>query len=72
MLGVLCVLEAEDIPGILDHHMLEPAAGAEAGDFVVPGIANRPQRFLHVFIGTTRRDLYARIMFKELMADVCG
>jgi hypothetical protein len=44
LFGVMSVGEAEHVAGVLEHHVLESAAGAEERDIAHTGVADRGER----------------------------
>src|SRR5438874_7928796 len=56
VLGVLRVAEAEHVARVLEHHVLEAAAGAQARHAALARLTDRPERLLEVLVGAAGGD----------------
>jgi hypothetical protein len=73
ILCVLSILEPEYIARILNDQVLEPAAGAETRNSVLAGIADSPERFVHIFIGAARNHPDAgETLEQRFVYFICG
>lgn len=66
MLGVLV---AQDISRVLQHHVLEPSASAEARDTILPGESDRPQGLLKILVRTARGHPHTAEPVEERVID---
>ena len=69
VLGMLSVLESQNMTRVFDHHVLEPAARAKARDVVLSGILDRPQSSLRVLVWAARKNPKALIALKKSGVD---
>src|SRR6476661_675305 len=54
--GMLRVMVSQNVSRILNDHVLDPPTSAQAGDAILPGVANRLNSFLQVLVGAAWSD----------------